>query len=299
MKKILVHIGAHKTGTTALQKQLYAKHPDLFDDRTSFKNSAFMTLYENRLIKPKASQLAELFQEAIYRRGTDTYRLSHERLMGKPFHTGSFYPYLKRYVRLVEGLQRTGVEVETLVTVQGRTDYLISLFLHGLAWRGARTNFHDFANNTVTSSFAWQAVADQLKNISVTYLPQEAMENDTAEFVGHINKFYELKLLEPNDIRGQVNLGLNDLGFAVIPQLSTIEDKGLRKQLLACAFDYCKKGARAEVMSKDVEDIYRKHFNEGDIAFAKTNFPAPFREIYSQSKPIAEQFWFAFANADA
>ncbi len=69
--------------------------------------------------------------------------------------------------------------------------------------------------------------------------------------------------------------------------------------LLTTALDYCKQGERATVLSKEIEAIYRKHFREGDVAFAKANFPTPFRKIYSQSKPVTDQFWFAFAKTDA
>jgi hypothetical protein len=299
MKKVLIHIGAHKTGTTALQKQLYSKHPDLFDDRTSFKASSFMRLYENRMIKPKAEELADLFQEAITKPETDTYRISHERLMGKAFVHKQFYPNVKRYSQLVKELERRGVQVKTLVTVRNRTDFMVSFFLHCLSWQGTPKTFHEFANKAVTPSFAWQSVAEQLERISVTYLPQEAMEKHPAEYVDLINKFYEKKLLEPDDLSHRANSGLNELGLSIIPQLSVIEDTGLRNVLLKSALDYCKQGERAAVLSKDVEGIYRKHFLEGDIAFAKANFPAPFRKIYSQTKPVAEQFWFAFAKVDA
>ncbi|QUS58895.1 hypothetical protein [Pseudovibrio brasiliensis] len=299
MKKVLIHIGAHKTGTTALQKQLYSKHPDLFDDRTDFKASTFLRLYENRMIKPKAEELADLFQEALFKPDTDTYRVSHERLMGKAFVHKQFYPNVKRFAQLAKELQRRGVEVKTLVTVRNRTDFLVSFFLHCLSWQGTPKTFHEFANKVVTPSFAWQSVAQQLEKISVTYLPQEAMGKFPLEYVDCINKFYEKKLLEPDDISHRANSGLNELGLSVIPQLSMIEDTGLRNVLLKSALDYCKKGERAKVLSKDIEAIYRKHFLDGDIAFAKAHFPAPLRKIYSQSKPVTEQFWFAFAKADA
>ncbi|WNZ53908.1 sulfotransferase domain-containing protein (plasmid) [Microbulbifer sp. MKSA007] len=299
MKKVMIHIGAHKTGTTALQKQLYAKHPDLFDDRTSFKTSAFLQMFENRMIKPKADELADLFQEALFKPDTDVYRISHERLMGKAFVHKQFYPNVKRYSQLVKELEVRGVEVKTLVTVRNRTDFLVSFFLHCLSWHGTPKTFHEFANKVVTPSFAWQSVAQQLERLSVTYLPHEAMENQPNEYVACINQFYESELLQPNDLSSRANSGLNELGLSIIPQLSKIEDQGLRSVLLKSALDYCKQGERAKVLSKDIDAIYRKHFVEGDIAFAKINFPAPFRKIYSQTKHAAEQFWFNFAKADA
>ncbi|GHB43422.1 hypothetical protein GCM10007094_36060 [Pseudovibrio japonicus] len=299
MKKVLIHIGAHEAGTTALQKQLYAKHPDLFDDPTQFKASRFLQLYEDHSVKPEAGELADLFQEALFKPDTETCRLSHERLLGKAFVHRQFYPNVERYVQLVRELQRRGIEVKTLVTVRNRTDFLVSYFLDSLAWQDTPKTFHEFANNAVTPAFSWQTLEDQLDKLPVTYLPQEAMEKYPEEFVACINKFYEKNLLEPEDLCYRANSGLNELGLSVIPQLSAIEDQGLRTVLLKSALDYCKQGEQAMVLSKDIEVIYRKHFREGDVAFAKANFPTPFRKIYSQSKPVTEQFWFAFAKTDA
>ncbi len=299
MKKVLIHIGAHEAGTTALQKQLYSKHSDLFCDPTQFNASRFLQCYEDQRAQPEAAELADLFQEALFKPDTETYRLSHERLMGKAFVKRQFYPNLERYVQLVRELQRRGVEVKTLVTVRNRTDFLVSYFLDSLSWQGTPKTFQEFANTAVTPSFSWQSVEDQLERLPVTYLPQEAMEKHPEEFVACINKFYETNLLEPEDLSDQVNSGLNELALSIIPQLSDIEDQGLRSVLLTTALDYCKQGERATVLSKDIEAIYRKHFREGDVAFAKANFPTPFRKIYSQSKPVTDQFWFAFAKTDA
>ncbi|EEA93453.1 hypothetical protein [Pseudovibrio sp. JE062] len=299
MKKVLIHIGAHTTGSTALQQQLYAKDPERFVDPAHFENSRFMKLYEDRLIKPKASQLAELFQEAVYRPDMETYRLSCERLMGRPFQKGGFYPHLKRYVQLVEGLQRADISVKTLVVLRERTDFLISCFLQSQTGYASRNNFHEFANLAVTDAFSWQAIANQLDKADTTFVPWEAAETKASELAGQFNQFFELKLLGGEDLTECTEQPQSDPGLSVIQHLAKIEDEGLRAHLMKCAAEYCRQSDRAAVISEDLEGIYRRHFLEGDIAFAKANYPSPFRKIYSQTKSVAEQFWFAFATDDA
>ncbi len=205
MKKVLIHTGAHTAGVRKLQNQLFSVAPAQFVDPAHFENSRFMELYEDRLVKPRGSQLAELFQQVLFRPDMETYRVSSARLMGKPFQKGSFYPFLKRYGQLMSALEKEGVTVKTLVCTCSRADFLISCYQNGIVTR-AIDSFHDFANLSVTPAFSWQLLADQLSNVSVTYLPWEAAETQPSEFAIHINKFFESKVLTEEDVRHAADL---------------------------------------------------------------------------------------------
>jgi len=295
MKKVLIHIGAHAAGVERLQNRLFVKAPAQFADPVHLENSRFMKLFENRLVKPRGAHLAELFQQALYRPDMETYRVSCARLMGKPFQKACFYPGLKRYSQLVNALRKEGITVKTLVLTRARADFLVSCYKRGVS--GTQTSsFHDFANHSVTPAYSWQQFAEQLSDASVTYLPWEAAETQPAELAQHINKFFETKLLIAEDLKEHSSQSYEKSRKATVKHLEQIEDVGLRTRLLSSAEHYYNQQCASGQLSEERLEIYRSHFREGDVTFAKAHFPSAFRRIYVQQKAISEQFWLPFVG---
>ena len=129
MRPVVLHVGLPKTGTTSLQRELFARHPGLclvgkpltrLDPRMHRLLTAILRLepWEYRRVEP---ELAALVPELLDRPG-DTVLISDEELS-----TGSLGARVDR-LTIADRLQRLFPTAEVVFTVREQSDALRSMY---------------------------------------------------------------------------------------------------------------------------------------------------------------------------
>ncbi|SFK72651.1 hypothetical protein SAMN04488518_108183 [Pseudovibrio ascidiaceicola] len=286
MKKILLHIGAHKTATSTLQQTVLKKFPDKFLHYDDYRPSAFDNGFRFLTDEQDPKFLAQLFKRSFSREGQSTLRMSREHLMGRAFSAKGFYPELWRVRKLVEVLNEEGMKVRLLMTTRRRFDFMISLYLQKLSEPNGHRNFQNFENVAVTASYDWRQLAKVLEGLDVTYLPYEAIKLERAIFVAQVNSFFEMEAVTAADLDRVYNPRVNAEGYEVLAKLAEIKNEAARKMLVRYTKTLFRKGKKPHIISEYIRGIYEKHFQDGDQQFARTYFPEGLKHIYHQDKEL-------------
>lgn len=239
--QVFLHLGAHKTATTLLQRTLFINREYLQD-----KGVQIILLRQTvQLLGSWASGLCEdpsVLSEALAdlkKSGAKKVIISCEDLLGMPFKRGvkGLYPTSpKRFSALAKAL--AGHDVTSIVYIRPQDEFLESWYLQTINM-GNFHSFEDWLKLIDQNSISWKTVID---NVRMSLRPGKVIVEDfrnirkgTEEFVmrflAHLEIPYPLKI--PKSETHNVSLSEKGLKIAllVFPFLDNAERITMRKFL--------------------------------------------------------------------
>lgn len=284
MAKLFIHIGTHKTGSTAIQHNLrYNK------DNLSQKGIYYLQLTKPlyRLIRCKnydddmANDLRNYFryhvmQEKKHNTQTPQYLISWEGFSGDPFSGYSNTKLIAEYLKKAT----IGIDVTVIVYLRRQDDFIESLYTQNIH-QGESFSFQDFYRSLPDGSFNWESFLESYENhfekeniIVRRYDKVLFTETDSLlkDFYNLIGIDFSSIFHSPHDSSPNKGYSRTALEIARIcnPHLDTLEKRTLRTILqgnfaknIYDKYTYFSDSERFEVLDKHADSnsqVVRKYF---------------------------------------
>lgn len=211
---ILVHIGLHKTGTSALQKHLYKpKYGFLQHPNRNWVLPIFVDKASTRTLTHREQITVKNFIDNAVNKNLYPV-ISHERLSGYPLSGGYDRLSIWRRIRSLDA------QVKILVTTREQKSWLYS------AWKqmnvdGGSISLKKFmkpgpapAARMPLPRLDYLDYASEIKTLyqifgkkNVCVLPQEMLHREAGKFNSHILKFLNMEETQPAETMERVNEG--------------------------------------------------------------------------------------------
>ncbi len=242
MKKIILHLGAHKTGTTSCQRELLASKALLEEKKMSLivetatirggKDVSFLMSDEY------SDYLRGIFSQRLDQ-GFETVVYSYEGNLGNPFPLnaqGGIYPQGKTGIQLIEkATQGLFDERKILFSVRKPSDFIESYYLQ-IVKEGNAITFPEFMRRFLSLNTSWKELLTHLgesfgyQNVDLVNYSDGRKTHDFEEILG-------LKLVKPG-VEHNPSYGQKAVGIAlhVLPKLSTPKQKQKLRTFLTEVF---------------------------------------------------------------
>ena len=187
MKKLIIHMGAHRCGSTAIQSMLRREQDQLQKMGIRVVLRADMVsggmdlrrLHRYRTMNPIWQTKLKKAVAALEDTSAHTLLASEENLMGTmpAVRSKGFYPH---FTRLTGGLARLGKMLEGKATIAPRLvvrrqdRYLESVYAFRVS-RGLSIGFDSFIKSVTKSKVSWLALAKSMGGLPANVQPQIAL----------------------------------------------------------------------------------------------------------------------------
>lgn len=207
--KLIIHIGTHKTGTTALQRAFSATRDGLLhhgvwypnyneiladDSKTSYAHLdlARGIMNEKSIVNKEESTLflTQLASESKKRKGVNTVLLSGETLLRGKLGSGNHkWRKIQNFQKFIKESLVGFDEIEIVVTLRNYVDYLESLYnehVKATTFSGAILDFHTqfkerFNYKAIIST--WEKNVAPVKVVSFDKLPRDRFVQEWTAYV--------------------------------------------------------------------------------------------------------------------
>jgi hypothetical protein len=254
LRYIVLHFGAHKTGTSLVQKYMRDQSKLCIANKLHALGRGDGTKLigwgrPEELEKGREELRGKIKKAAA--RGADYYVISHENSIGRPFLSKSpdLYPHRERCRALKEELQNNDFRV--VYYIRSQANFLESYYLQTIH-QGGTKKFANWRHKAEPSSLSWRPVYETLcdvfgeKNVVLRSFDKDIVEGQAA----YLQKFFESFM--------PVNLAAwADFDYGPVRNPS-VGDKGLAMALAINQF--CETGTER----KTVRKFLQEHFSNRD-----------------------------------
>jgi len=268
LKTLVLHLGAHKTGTSAIQKYmrdnaaLCARNGIAFLDRS--KADGLLRWGKQASINAHADELRALIQRAEAG-GAQHYVISHENVPGRPICDGASRLYPR--IRAQAGFLRDALgdwPRKVVFYIRSQPAFLESYYLQTIH-EGRFHTFREWRQAMGKVNFSWQPVYDDL---CAVFGPENVMlrsfDNDIAEGQAHLlGQFFGAFCDSPAE-------AFDNFAYPAHRNPS-IGSKGLEMALLINPLLDSRKERRP------VRDFLQEHFSNRD--YSRPRLMAPERKV--------------------
>lgn len=235
--KLVLHFGAHKTGTTLLQEFMTQEYPFLKANRIGclkrYRTNVVMGLSKTITPDRNFDMLAEILRKRWWKRER-AYVISHEKTIGMPFRRGRPGLYPDRDI-VLESLSKTLSRYDTRIIyyIRSQEELIESYYLESIAI-GEFRPFNKWRKRIKIDQISWKPVIKSLEDafgadrVIVRDFKTE-MANGPAAFVESFfrlvlpdidgSKFHNLKF----DTK-PVNPGFGDKGYEIAAAVNKFLD---------------------------------------------------------------------------
>ena len=226
-KKIIFHIGYHKTGTTWLQKIYFRRHPNihlLSNSAEPWNDSVLRYLIRTSDRKFSTDKCRELINQKVNSivdaKSSDIFLFSAERLSGHPY-SGGFDSF-----RIAKRIYSCMPDAFILCVIRNQVDMLSSIYKQ-LVSEGYPGKIQNLFN-----THQWKAAAFDLEfyeydlmitkyqklfgKKKVLVLQYENMKKDLNQFIQKICNFFNIPYMQLNDSKKKVNPSLPNRGISIV-----------------------------------------------------------------------------------
>lgn len=164
----MLHLGAHKTGTTQIQMLLNKNRRRLEEVNCAFMKYGDLheTFTKQMVYQNKRSEGVGWLKERLD--GASLAFLSNEDFMGgyPDYLEGKQYPKALQYVDALTSLFPQKVEIHTLISIRSPADWIESCYLQMLKTRQRQfISFEEFLNRIDIPNFSWMRILEKLLSI--------------------------------------------------------------------------------------------------------------------------------------
>ena len=159
--KTVIHVGAHKTGSSLIQKFLRDNRAALAGNGLHYISRSDMNHLAGwgKVLREKPELLRDRLAEVDAQK-YDAAIASHENIMGRPFsekHPGLYPEAPKNFEALGKILE--GYDYRVVIYIRPQADFVESYYLQSLHEGGTKT-FSEWTANLAIDSLSWKPVVD-------------------------------------------------------------------------------------------------------------------------------------------
>lgn len=227
MQKFALHIGAHKTGSTALQAAL---------------TNAAQMLHAYRVAAMPRAEIARMFvyeqlpeaRDVVKNTNPGTLILSHEVLLGWPFGPvggliptyGALYPETERRLDFLSDIF-AGLDTEVIYYIRDQDTFLESFYIQSVQM-GATISFDAWISKIDLSRLSWAPIIAQIRERFPVRVKQYESEfarpqsEAFARFVATVVPSISRHMLDKTAFEQPVNRSLNATGLTLMTEINEI-----------------------------------------------------------------------------
>jgi hypothetical protein len=167
LRYIVLHLGAHKTGTSLVQKYMRSRSNlcvanKIHALRRGDGNKYIGWSQPEQLEKGREELLGEIRHAAA--QGANYYVISHENAIGRPFVTGSKDLYANRERALALKTELAGNDFRVVYYIRSQADFLESYYLQTVH-EGSTKDFNRWRRKSEPPSLSWRPVYKTLCDV--------------------------------------------------------------------------------------------------------------------------------------
>ncbi len=189
MKKLVVHVGAHKTATTYIQRLFLANRELLHSHGIHYHTMLKQTerLVRKSQFNPDNIDLSAIASTYCGELRTDCEVAFHsyEGFLGFPFTDGLLYKNATHFSSLLGEIQKQlKCELEVIFTVRRQDEFLQSWYIQSVK-EGAVWDFSTFMRDVDWESMNWLKLASNFKAITenIVVFPYECIKRSHSDFL--------------------------------------------------------------------------------------------------------------------
>lgn len=195
MSKLIVHLGAHRTGTTLIQHYLSEKTSDLMKHGVFYAPVEGKTAQAINILRRDQSAGAVKEAAAAFQKRYDLQReitvVSWEGMLGLPFAQGSLYGGVGPFLRmLTEVGEAARLDIMPIVYIRNQPDFVTSWYAQ-LVKAGAAKPFNEYLEDVPTKSLYWSTVLSDIEN-ALGAVHTEAYESIDIDPAGYADPILRL-----------------------------------------------------------------------------------------------------------
>lgn len=234
-KKLYIHIGTHKTGTTSIQHNLRAKASTLLSERTqyievgkSLKKLMFATSISDKDIFSIRNEVISTISD---NGGIQKYIMSWEGFCGDYMDA---YANSSNIAKNLYNSLSPFFEIKIIVYLREQTSFLESIFTQEIH-AGAVTSFNDFNSSINNNDYSWSKLLKSYSDIFGvdSLIVKKFDKSDTCNLISEFSSVIGSTCLAHNIEEKKQNVGYNkgELEFAL--RVNSTLDESDRKKLRA------------------------------------------------------------------
>lgn len=306
MGKLYLHIGTHKTGTSAIQSFLYRQEKELLEkDRLMMLKKVPNTFHTGiRECSADSEKFLADYKDFFHSQMKDIsldYFYSNEELSGDP----STHYKNKRYIfNVLKQAVPADFDVEIIVVFRRQDAYLQSMFTQ-YKHHGGNLGFRDFFKSEYVEELNWLNFIEEIKEVFgeqvvlhvLPYEPSLLQSQSILQLVGNklnINFFKDTKKLPDTNVGFSENaLKLNDRladsldspfkSMVLSKILQDVDNKGVGKEYSYLSYD-----AKMELLSFYDESNKKLSEKYWKTDYGMDNFSLPVEDTNPLNKPTEE-----------
>jgi hypothetical protein len=305
MTKLYLHIGTHKTATSAIQQYFYKHSDDLKKENLKIlKHSDLPMREEFRKSDEVSKSLIDAYKayfENVLKNDKHNYFLCWEGFSGNP---EVIYKNNQAVLEMLFAALPKGVELEIIVAFRRQDEFIQSIFTQ-FKHQNEKIELKDFIKIQYYEGLDWLAFLNRIllvfgKDIKLHVLPYEPVLFERRNIIQLLGDKLNLKLLKNVTKAPQRNVGFSERAENLYEQItptlnSEYQSKVLRRTLQKV--DNKGMGKEYNYLFYDEKLAFLKHYEESNTKLALkywrgydiTDFSPPQRrEELEQKKPTEE-----------
>jgi len=165
LKSVVLHLGAHKTGTSTIQKYMRDNEALCLQNRIGFMSRSTTDVLlrwgKRADVQAHGDELRQLVKQAE-ESGAEHYVISHENVPGRPFvpEEKRLYPNLKAHAAAVKD-ELAGWPIKVVFHIRSQPAFLESYYLQTIH-EGAHHTFREWRQAMGKTNLSWKPIYKDL-----------------------------------------------------------------------------------------------------------------------------------------
>lgn len=164
---VVLHLGAHKTGTSLIQRYMRDHKALMQKNRLDFtarsETNQFLGWGKPNFIRENISELIDNAKASL-KNGAKHFVVSHENALGRPFlaHKPGLYPDSNEAAAAMRDMLR-GLNLRVIFYIRSQPDFVESYYLQTIH-QGSYLTFKDWREDVSFDSLSWRPVIENLRS---------------------------------------------------------------------------------------------------------------------------------------
>jgi hypothetical protein len=259
-KRVAFHVGAHKTGTSLLQKYMRDNRGRLRRNRIYYLSRSETNHYVGwgNALRDQPNQLTERINKALHNPWYRTLVASHENTLGRPLRSKSLHLY-PDVPEIAIGLKTAlqPFDARILVGIRPQDEFLESYYLQRIH-EGRTTRFAEWLDGLDLDALSWRPLIDALVSTfgagRVEVIDFRTIAHGQNAYIENFLKRVDSRWSARVDYKAVRNPSISakglDIALAVNPLLESGEDRKLLRTFLQHHFNN-RRSPRPQLLSDD------------------------------------------------
>ena len=269
-KKVIFHVGAHKTATSLVQKYLRDKPEDFapFGVRYISRSCANDYVGWGSILEKSPQLIRNRVAKELSMEGTKIVFASHENTIGKPFVKGveGLYPRAhKNLLALKNALDKYDVSI--VLSIRPQLEFLQSYYLQTVH-QGGYATFSEWTSKLSIDTLSWLPVINSIRDVfgehSLTLIDFREIKAGQKEFLKMFFQRVDSSIKLKPDYRPHRNPSISEQGLKIAlaanPYLSDATERKVMRNFLQKNFSN-KRNPRPKLVDDRMNVCFAKWYS--------------------------------------